>query len=53
MVVWNFGENDIKATRVIPAAHGIYAADMADIDAMGISDPEEHYRHIDDWKSNV
>jgi hypothetical protein len=38
MVVWNFGENDIKATRVIPAAHGIYAADMADIDAMGVPD---------------
>jgi hypothetical protein len=52
MVVWNFGEKDIKTIRVIPAAHGIYAADMADIDAMGIPDPEGHYRHTDDWKSN-
>jgi hypothetical protein len=52
MVVWNFGEKDIKAIRVVLAAHGIYAADMTDIDAMGISDPEGHYRHIDDWKSN-
>jgi hypothetical protein len=52
MVVWNFGEKDIKTIRVILAAHGIYAADMADIDAMGIPDPEGHYIHIDDWKSN-
>jgi hypothetical protein len=52
MVVWNFGGNAIKAIRVIPAAHGIYAADMADIDAMGVPGPEGHYRHTDDWKSN-
>ena len=48
MVVWNFGEKDIKTIRVILAAHGIYAADKTDIDAMGISDPEGHYRHTDD-----
>jgi hypothetical protein len=53
MVVWNFGEKDIKAIRVIRlAAHGIYAADMMDIDAMGVPGPEGHCRHIDDWKSN-
>jgi hypothetical protein len=32
MVVWNFGEKDIQAIRVIPAAHGICAANMTDID---------------------
>ena len=52
MVVWNFGEKDIKAIRVILAAHGIYAADMMDIDAMGVPGPEGHCRHTDDWKSN-
>jgi hypothetical protein len=52
MVVWNFGEEDIKTIRVILAANGIYAADMTDIDAMGIPDPEGHHRHTDDWKSN-
>jgi hypothetical protein len=52
MVVWNFGEEDIKTIRVILAANGIYTADMTDIDAMGIPNPEGHYRHIDDWKSN-
>jgi hypothetical protein len=52
MVVWNFGEEDIKAIRVILAAHGIYAADMTDIDAMGVPGPEGHYRHTDEWKSN-
>jgi hypothetical protein len=36
MVVWNFGEKDIKTIRVILAAHGIYAAGMTDIDAGGI-----------------
>jgi hypothetical protein len=51
-VVWNFGEKDIKTTRVIPEAHGIYAADMTDIDAMGVPGPEGHYGHIDDWRSN-
>jgi hypothetical protein len=25
---------------------------MMDIDAMGISGPEGHSRHIDDWRSN-
>jgi hypothetical protein len=52
MVVGNFGEKDIKTIRVVLAAHGIYAADMTDIDAMGIPDPDGHYRHTDDWKSN-
>ena len=52
LVVWNFGEEDMKATRVILAANGIYAVDMTDIDAMGIPDPEGHPKHIDDWKSN-
>jgi hypothetical protein len=51
-VVWNFGEEDMKATRVILAANGIYAVDMTDIDAMGIPDPEGYPRHTDDWKSN-
>ena len=52
MVVWNFGEKDIKTIRVILAANGIYAVDMTDIDAMGIPDPGGYCRHIDDWKSN-
>ena len=52
LVVWNFGEKDIKTIRVILAANGIYAIDMTDIDAMGIPDPGGYCRHIDDWKSN-
>ena len=52
LVVWNFGEKDIKTIRVILAANGIYAVDMTDIDAMGIPDPGGYCRHIDDWKSN-
>jgi hypothetical protein len=53
MVVWDLGEKDIQTIRVILAAHGIYAANMTDIDAMGIPGPEGHpYRHTDDWRSN-
>jgi hypothetical protein len=52
LVVWNFGEKDMKTIRVIPAANGIYAVDMTDIDAMGIPDPGGYPRHTDDWKSN-
>ena len=52
LVVWNFGEKDLKTIRVILAANGIYAIDMTDIDAMGIPDPGGYCRHIDDWKSN-
>ena len=44
MVVWNFGEKDIKTIRVILAANGIYAVDMTDIDAMGIPDPGGYCR---------
>jgi hypothetical protein len=36
LVVWNFGEEDIKTIRVGLAAHGIHAANMdIDIDAIG------------------
>ena len=52
MVVWNHGEEDIQTIRVIPVSYGIYAANMADIDAMGVPGPEGHYRHIDDWGSS-
>jgi hypothetical protein len=52
MVVYNLGEKDIQTVRVILVSYGIYAANMMDIDAMGISDPEGHFRHIDDWRSN-
>jgi hypothetical protein len=51
MVAWNFGEQDIQTVRVILASYGIYAANMTDIDARGIPDPEGHSRHIDDWRS--
>jgi hypothetical protein len=53
MVVYNLGEKDIQAVRVILASYGIYAANMMDIDAMGsTSGPEGHSRHTDDWRSN-
>jgi hypothetical protein len=52
MVVYSLGEKDIRAVRVILASSGIFAANMMDIDAMGISGPEGHSRHIDDWRSN-
>jgi hypothetical protein len=49
MVVYSLGEKDIQTVRVVHAAHGICAANMMDLDAMGISGPEGHSRHIDDW----
>jgi hypothetical protein len=52
MAIYNVGERDIGAVRVILASFGIFAANMVDIDAMGIPDPEGHTRHIDDWKSS-
>jgi hypothetical protein len=52
MVIYNLGEKDIQSARVVLASFGIFAANMGDIDAMGIPDPEEHSRHIEDWKSN-
>jgi hypothetical protein len=36
---------------VILASEGIYAANLMDIDAMGVPDPE-HSCHVDDWGSN-
>jgi hypothetical protein len=51
MVIFNVGERDISNVRVILASFGIFAIDMADIDAMGIRDPEGHSRHTDDWRS--
>ena len=51
MVVYSLGEKDIQTVRVILASYGIFAANMMDIDAMGIPDPEGHSRHIDDWGS--
>ena len=39
LVVWNFGEKDIKTIRVILAANGIYAVDMTDIDDAANGDP--------------
>jgi hypothetical protein len=52
MAIYNAGERDIGTVRVILASYGIFAASMADIDAMGVPDPEGHHRHIADWKSN-
>jgi hypothetical protein len=52
MAIYNVGERDIGAVRVMLASFGIFAADMMDIDAVGIPDPEGHTRHIDDWRSN-
>jgi hypothetical protein len=52
MAIYNVGERDISNVRIILASYGIFAVDMADIDAMGIKDPEGHHRHIDDWRSN-
>jgi hypothetical protein len=52
MAIFNVGERDISNVRVILVSFGIFAVDMADIDAMGIHDPEGHNRHIDDWRSN-
>jgi hypothetical protein len=52
MVVWDLEEEDIQTTRVVLAAHEIYAANMTDIDAMGVPGPDEHYRHTGDWRSN-
>jgi hypothetical protein len=52
MAIYNVGERDIGAVRVILASFGIFAADMMDIDAMGIPDPEGHTRRIGDWRSN-
>jgi hypothetical protein len=52
MAIYNVGERYIGTVRVILASYGIFAANMADIDAMEIPDPEGHQRHIDDWKSN-
>ena len=52
MAIYNLGERDIDAVRVILASYGIFAVNMTDIDAMGIPDPEGHHRHIDDWRSN-
>ena len=49
MAVYNLGERGIEIVRVILASYGIFAANMMDIDAMGIPDPEGHSRHIDDW----
>jgi hypothetical protein len=37
---------------VILASYGIYAANIMGIDAVGISGPEGHSRHTDDWGSN-
>jgi hypothetical protein len=47
MVAWGLGEKDIQAVRVILASYGIYAANMMDIDAMGVPGPEGHSRHIE------
>jgi hypothetical protein len=45
MVVCALEKKDIQTARVVLASHGIY-------DAMGISDPERHSRHNDDWRSS-
>jgi hypothetical protein len=42
MVVYSLGEKDIQTVRVILASYGICAANMMDLDAMGISNPEGH-----------
>ena len=52
MVVYNLGDEGIQSVRVILASFGIFAADMLDVDAMGIPDPEGHSRHIGDWRSD-
>jgi hypothetical protein len=52
MAIYDVGERDIGAVRVILASFGIFAANMTDIDAMGIPDPEGHTRHIDGWRSS-
>jgi hypothetical protein len=52
MAIFNVGERDISTVRVILASFGIFAVDMADIDAMEIPDPEGHNRHIHDWRSS-
>jgi hypothetical protein len=52
MAIFNVGERDISNVRVILASFGIFAVDMAGIDAMRIHDPEGHNMHIDDWRSS-
>jgi hypothetical protein len=52
MAIYNVGERGAGTVRVILAPFGIFAANMADIDAMGIPDPKGHTRHTDDWRSN-
>jgi hypothetical protein len=52
MVVYNLGGKDIGVVPVVLAPFGIFVANMMDIDAMGIPDPEGHSRHIDDWGSS-
>jgi hypothetical protein len=52
MAVYNPRERDIEIVRVVLASYKVFAANMVDIDAMGIPDPEGHSRHIGDWRSN-
>jgi hypothetical protein len=42
MAIYNAGDRYVEAARVILAPFGIFAANMMDIDAMGILDPEGH-----------
>jgi hypothetical protein len=51
MVLYNLREKGIQIVRVVLASFGIFAANMVDINAMGIPDPEGHSRHTDDWRS--
>jgi hypothetical protein len=52
MTAYSIGEEDIQIVRTALAANGIYAANVVDIDAMGIPDPEGHSRHVDDRGSD-
>jgi hypothetical protein len=38
MAIYNVGERGIDIVRVVLASYGIFAANMTDIDAMGIPD---------------
>jgi hypothetical protein len=51
MAVCSLGEREFEILWVVLAAEGIYVANMVDIDAMGVPDPEGHSRHAGDWES--
>ena len=52
VVVYGFGEKDIKAVRAILAAKGYFTLNMRDIADMGVTPPDLQKYHPDDWGSN-